>query len=1011
MENGEFIDEQVSLLLESGLFERHWYMGQCGVYFHNGEAAANHFVREGMPSEASPHPLIEPRVWPSHLREAWRSKNLKSVLAWFRRPKLQQPPIGPLVEARYFDGISDDEYASHPGGILGYFLENATEGSELPTRYGEVSLSSVKQSWPQLFSRLKLQQRLVGPRNVHAWDVEKEAKWLADLSTGGSSVRDAKVSIVMPTWNRSSVITAAIRSVQSQTHTDWELIVADDGSTDATCDAVRAMAAVDPRIRIAELEHAGVSAARNAGLALSVGDYVAFLDSDNQWPAQYLELMVRGLLHHGCRAAYAGLELHNGGKTMYRGYDGGLDHLLVMNHVDLNVLVLDRDLAFQTQFDEELRRWVDHDFVIRVAEQAALKYFPIIGCIYDDDRELADRITTSESDAWQWAVLGKNVVDWDSLVSAQERQGLVSVVMPIYQDWQLTLKATLAVLGNSGEVDVEVILVDNGSAHFHGSTLSQFFAENPRVRYERLPRNMNFAIGSNYGASLAQGEFVCFLNNDTEVRDGWLAPLIERLADREVRGAQPLLQYPDDSIQTAGTVFVAPRTIPTHFLSGLPPEDATAVEGMQFHAVTAACVVMRRDEVAELKGFDPLYVNGMEDVDLCMRATQRFGGHFAVVPAARVTHHESKTPGRGRAIPENRNTFMQRWRNALPPTDADKFTGAGFSIGSVGGDRLWVAQPRPLIIRDRTNPVQRWGLRISSVGGSRGDRWGDTFYANSLAAALESRGKKALTYRHGANVESDRSIDDINLVIRGLDKVPPIPDQLNVLWVISHPEDVSVEEIRAFDLVYASSATWAQTMSRMSGTDVRVLLQATDTSIFFPPADGAWETTRPLTFVGAHFPQRARQSVSDALVSGADLRIIGHGWKNLPGTVHEAEGVHNNALGDVYRSASRVLADHWPDMAEMGFIQNRVFDAVACGVPVITDAVVGVSDVFGSLVQEYRDIDHLRNLASSRSESVFGTFEERMHQASSVLKDHSFDARAAQLIADVEGVRVRLYGQ
>lgn len=1006
----EQIEDTIEALLESGIFERHWYMAQCGVYFHNSVSAATHFVQVGMAREASPHPLMEPRVWPEHLRRGWKAGNFGPVMNWFRKPKLDQPPMGPLFEARYFE-VPDALFAKHPGGLLGYFLEHSGEDAVLPTRFGNIGFGPVKDSWPGLYARLKAHNRLVGTRNVYGWNAVREREWIEALPQLDDTAGPIRVSVIMPTWNRAHTVARSIRSVQSQTHRDWELIVVDDGSTDSTRDVIRAMAVTDTRIRLVEAAHGGVSAARNAGLDAATGDYVAFLDSDNEWPSRYLDLMLRGVVSAGATAGYAGLELHDGDKTMYRAYEGDIDHLMIVNHVDLNVLVVERQLAIETRFDDSLRRWVDHDFAIRVGKTTRLHMFPFIGCVYDDDRGAATRITTVESDAWQWVVLGKNLVEWHAVPDGEVVRGRVSVAIPIYQDWRMTLRAVLAVLENSGEHDVEVILVDNGSAYQHGAALTQFFAGEARVRYERLPRNMNFAIGSNFGAASGTGEYICFLNNDTEVRDGWLDPLLARIQDPAVRGVQPLLQYPDDSIQTAGTVFLAPRTPPTHFLSKLPPEDASGVGELEFSAVTAACVLMRRSELAELGGFDPIFVNGMEDIDLCLRAIEKFGGHFAVEPTSRVTHHESKTPGRGKQIPENRKFLMERWKDRFPAPDTVKFQKAGFEVAGVGGDKLWLTQPRPLIVRSRVDGHSRWGIRHSAIGGARGDRWGDTFYAESLAAALSSPERKVVTYRHGANAETERSYDDVNLVLRGLDKVTPIPDQVNVLWVISHPEEVTVEELRAFDLVYASSVRWAQRMSDAAGIEVRPLPQATDASIFHPPVEGEVLERRPVTFVGGHFPHRVRQVVADALVSGVDMRVIGHGWRNLPPTIHEAERIENSALGDVYRGARRILADHWPDMAEMGFIQNRIFDAVACGTPVISDQVEGIDELFGSLVQVYTDVDHLRFLASDAAEPVFGDPEERLAQAQEILREHSFGARAKTLVEDVRTVRERLFGR
>jgi glycosyltransferase involved in cell wall biosynthesis len=97
------------------------------------------------------------------------------------------------------------------------------------------------------------------------------------------------VSVIMPTFNRADTIRRAIRSVQAQTFTDWELIVVDDGSTDAT---VALIEGCDPRLKILRQENQGTAGARNAGLRASAGSYIAFLDSDDEWLPHHLELCV-----------------------------------------------------------------------------------------------------------------------------------------------------------------------------------------------------------------------------------------------------------------------------------------------------------------------------------------------------------------------------------------------------------------------------------------------------------------------------------------------------------------------------------------------------------------------------------------------------------------------------------------------------------------------------------------------------------------------------------------------
>jgi GT2 family glycosyltransferase len=140
-----------------------------------------------------------------------------------------------------------------------------------------------------------------------------------------------------------------------------------------------------------------------------------------------------------------------------------------------------------------------------------------------------------------------------------------------------------------------------------------------------------------------------------------------------VRGAQPLLRYPDGTVQSAGTAFPAScrarpggAGLPAALLAGHAAEDARGVAPIRLPAVTAAALAMRSADVVALRGFDPIYVNGFEDVDLCLRAVERDGGAFAVATDAVVVHDESRTPGRGRRIQENRRIFAGRFAGRLP---------------------------------------------------------------------------------------------------------------------------------------------------------------------------------------------------------------------------------------------------------------------------------------------------------------------------------------------------------
>ena len=98
------------------------------------------------------------------------------------------------------------------------------------------------------------------------------------------------VSVIIPTYNRAELVGDAVASVLAQTHADLELVVVDDGSTDATSDVLAGCG--DPRLRVLRQENRGVSAARNAGAAASSGSMLALLDSDDVWLPEKLSLQL-----------------------------------------------------------------------------------------------------------------------------------------------------------------------------------------------------------------------------------------------------------------------------------------------------------------------------------------------------------------------------------------------------------------------------------------------------------------------------------------------------------------------------------------------------------------------------------------------------------------------------------------------------------------------------------------------------------------------------------------------
>lgn len=301
----------------------------------------------------------------------------------------------------------------------------------------------------------------------------------------------------------------------------------------------------------------------------------------------------------------------------------------------------------------------------------------------------------------------------------------------------------------------------------------------------------------------------------------------------------------------------------------------------------------------------------------------------------------------------------------------------------------------------------RWAVVVASPKPPEGDRWGDTWFGRDLVAALRRAGKDAhLVHRGGAEAEA-RDRDDVVIVLRGLRRVRPrrTGSTTWLLWVISHPELVGDEEMAEYDAVFAASTTgWR---------GATPLLQATDPQRFTPNARNA-SSGEPVLFVGSvrgagtDAVGDARPVVADAIAAGASPAIWGGGWDDLvargivDGSLVRGVSLPNEELPAAYASAGIVLNDHWADMAQAGFLSNRLFDAVAAGAAVVSDDAPGLHAVLPS-VRTYGTVGELRALLTTPA--LLPDARERAEAAAAVARDHSFDARAAQLIAAVEASR------
>lgn len=1008
-------------IVESGLFDQEWLEAQLGTTYASAtEAAAAYLSSE---RGVSPHPLLEPD-WIDPQRDLVSEH--ESALLWYladpeRRSTLSPHPLVDLDRLRgEIDGADE-----HPRGPLAAWLSTATTDTPLPVPDGLPEIS-----WGDFRRRALLAAAEYAAESVvtRTPRISSSLPFRSAGEPAGTSVPDRAdgdaplVTVVLPTWNRAPTLRRAVGSVQAQSFAGWELLVLDDGSDDDTAQVLAGLTAYDERVVHVPLPRGGVCRARNEGIMRARGEYVAFLDSDNEWTPDYLATMVAALETHDWPAAHAAIQLVGPDGTVdYRAFEGGYQHLLVSNHIDLNVLVARTEVLREIGgFDEELRRAVDHDLAIRLAErdqQHPIPLVPVIGAVYSDTaaENDPDRISNREPLSWISVVLDRHLHDWEEIGRRPRVPGRMSIVIPMRGNLEAVVDWV-----RSARTDATAELVVVGvRAHRSLDTLLRVLsAIEEATTYLPLASDVNYPAAQNAGVALSSGERLVLVQSPSVDADvATLRRLADELDDPEVALAQPVIVDRAGLVLGAGAVFGPGDTVrPVPFLEGHAVRDAQEVAGATLPSALGPVVAVRAETLVRTRGVDPLVGEGAAEVDLSLRVRSLGLGRTILASHAVVTSRRASILPAHRylaAVP----ILEARWGTA-PGGSEETWRAAGFEtvgvrhvlIDTAAGrpSRRLGPKDRPLAVprsrvvpsRERLEIVEglprlRWTIDLASPPGPKGESWGDTHFARSLAAALERLGQRVAVDSRQLRHRASRDQDDVLLVLRGLDRVEPRPGVLSLEWIISHPDLVDAEEMRAFDAVFAASTTWSAEATERVGVPVVPLLQCTDPSLFRPGLAEAG-TGPEVLFVG-NSRGVYRSAVRTALAVGAPVTIHGSQWDRfVDRSLVASTYVPNSELGALYASAGVVLNDHWEDMRRDGFVSNRLFDAAAAGARILSDDIAGLGDLFGGLVQVYRDENDMRRLLDER-DAVFPDDEERHRVAARIVAEHSFDARARTL--------------
>lgn len=506
------------------------------------------------------------------------------------------------------------------------------------------------------------------------------------------------ISVLLPVYNsRPAWLRACLDSVLGQLYPHWELCIADDASTDPQVRAILAdYAGRDVRIKVVFRPHNGhVAAATNSALALARGEFVAFLDHDDLLAEHALYLVAAAIREHpGAALVYTDADrCDDRGRRFAPTFrpDWSPDLLLAHNYIN-HLAVLRTELVRSVG---GLRMGVegaqDHDLLLRVSELAPASAIHHIPHVLYHWRIHATSVGRGQRTRPATSIASRQVIA-DCLI----RRGLaaevlattahpylhrvryrlaappplVSVIIPTRDRLDLLQVAVAGLREATDYPALELIVVDNDSQAPETLAYLEALNQQPNCRVLRQPEAFNYAALNNVAAAVAQGEVLCFLNNDVVItQPGWLGELVSQALRPEIGAAGPLLRYEDGRVQQAG-IILGTDVVGRLALHQPPGRSAPSPFELQqirnVAALTGACLVLRRSCFEEVGGFDERLAVAYNDIDLCLKL--RAAGYWLLcTPFAELIHLGSASrgaedsPEKQARLQREADTLREKW--------------------------------------------------------------------------------------------------------------------------------------------------------------------------------------------------------------------------------------------------------------------------------------------------------------------------------------------------------------
>jgi len=475
----------------------------------------------------------------------------------------------------------------------------------------------------------------------------------------------------------------SLESIKNQIFENWEWIVGLNVKSERMLNLVKNATQKDSRIKILLLKS---DDRYNQLLKESTGEYLCLLNSGDSFSPDTLFEAAKKINEKGADLVYSdedrvSADLHYA--LPFFKPDWSPDLHLSFNYINRFALYKKTVLFENGGFEKNFDKFPDYDLSLKITEKTK-NIFHIPQVLYH--RFSVDTLNYFEPNNDELYFVEKK-----SLQNAIKRRGIpgflteksgppyylrynldknksVSIIIPTKDKVDLLKNCIRSILEKTDYQNYEIIIVDNNSKEpgtfFYYEQLKKFGSEKIVLLDYKQP--FNFSAINNFAAKTAKGEFIVFLNNDTEViNEGWLTALIEQAQRPEVGAVGCKLYYPDGSLQHAGVIdwskhaFVKKSDIGSYF------ELANAITN--YRNLTGACLAIKKSLFEKMGGFNEIYKVPFSDTELCLQLWLQ--GYLNIfTPLARLYHFEAATRGVDN-WPEETAIFRSRWKDIVDNPD------------------------------------------------------------------------------------------------------------------------------------------------------------------------------------------------------------------------------------------------------------------------------------------------------------------------------------------------------